>query len=159
MWCGNPTRWFIKRMKYITIFIILNFFIFRLWYINKIELSPDECYYWEWSRNLDYCYMDQGPVLGVVIFFFTKLFGVSNEFTVRFGAVISGLLTSIVGYIFTKKIFKSTSAGVFTLLLFNLIPFTSIGQMLMTHDNIQILFWSLSCYFFYKVINNEIENR
>lgn len=140
-------------------FILLLFFILRLCIIGKIELSPDECYYWEWSRHLDYCYMDQGPVLGFVIFLFTKLFGKSTEFTTRFGAVIAGLLTSIIGYLLTKKIFKSNFAGLSTVLLFNLIPFASIGQMIMTHDNIQILFWSLAAYSFYKVIESNMQNK
>lgn len=151
----------IKKIKsYIFIFLILaTTTLFRLYYIDKTELAPDECYYWEWSRKLDYCYMDQGPILGFVIYLSTKIFGRSTEFTVRISAVIFTLFTTLVLLLFIKENFKDISISIFAILLINLIPFTSLGQMLMTHDNLQMFFWSLSFYYFSRVLHNILNGK
>ncbi|MCS7151473.1 MAG: glycosyltransferase family 39 protein [Endomicrobia bacterium] len=141
-------------------FVIFISTIFRLWYINKVELTPDECYYWEWSRKLDYSYMDQGPMLGLVIFLSTKLIGSSTEFTVRLPAVILGMFSSLFTVQILKNIHLSTSTvQLFAVLLLNLIPFIFLGQMIMTHDNVQIFFWILSSYMFYKAITKILMDK
>lgn len=129
--------------------------MFRFWLINKFNLSPDECYYWEWSRNIDISYMDQGPVLGWLIFLSTKIFG-NNEFGVRFPAVSFGLLGLLLLYLLSKEFFqKNKNITLILLLLFNSIPLISLGTMIMTHDIPLSFFWITSFLFLYKLINTD----
>jgi len=72
----------------------LAFAMFRLWYVSRIQLSPDEAYYWEWSRNPDLSYYDQGPMLALAIRLGTMLFGVS-ELGVRIFSVLPSLDTPV----------------------------------------------------------------
>ena len=60
--------------------------IFRLFYIQWVELAPDEAYYYTWSRNLQWGYYDHPPMVGFLIRGFTAIGG-QGEFGVRLGWV------------------------------------------------------------------------
>jgi len=47
--------------------------IFRLFYIQAVELAPDEAYYWTWSRNLQWGYYDHPPLVGFLIWIGTAI--------------------------------------------------------------------------------------
>ncbi len=49
--------------------------LFRLFYIQWVELAPDEAYYWTWSRHLQWGYYDHPPMVGFLILVFTALSG------------------------------------------------------------------------------------
>ena len=36
-------------------------FALRLLYLGSVELLPEECYYWNYSRHLDIGYLDHPP--------------------------------------------------------------------------------------------------
>ncbi|MCX5907686.1 MAG: glycosyltransferase family 39 protein, partial [Deltaproteobacteria bacterium] len=69
--------------------------IFRLFYIQWVELAPDEAYYFTWSRHLQWGYYDHPPMVGFLIRIFTEIAG-PGEFGVRLGWVIIGALLTIV---------------------------------------------------------------
>lgn len=71
--------------------------ISRLIWIGRPTLLPDEAYYWEWSRRLDFGYFDHPPMVALVIRATTALGGVS-EFTVRVGMVALGVGTVALAY-------------------------------------------------------------
>src|SRR4051812_12317734 len=87
----------------------LAFAAFRFWYAGVIDLAPDEAYYWEWSRHLDWSYYDQGPMLALAIRAGTLLCG-ANEFGVRLMAVLSGLGVSLLLIHALDKLGKPASA-------------------------------------------------
>ncbi len=51
------------------------FFVINILQAAFLELHFDEAYYWLYSRNLDWGYFDHPPLVAVLIFAGTKLFG------------------------------------------------------------------------------------
>ena len=82
--------------------------VLRLVYIGRVELSPDEAQYFEWSQRLDWCYFSKGPGVALAIKLGTALFGPS-EFGIRFLAPILALGTSLVLYALTRRIYEPHS--------------------------------------------------
>jgi 4-amino-4-deoxy-L-arabinose transferase-like glycosyltransferase len=68
-------------------FALAAFAILRIVYGGLHELTPDEAYYWVWSRYLAACYLDHPPMVAVAIWLSTLLFGTS-EFSVRLPAAL-----------------------------------------------------------------------
>src|SRR5471030_932777 len=71
----------------IAMLALLGLTVFRLWYITRIGLVPDEAYYWLWSKHLAASYRDKGPGVAWTIALGTWLFG-DTPFGVRFFAVL-----------------------------------------------------------------------
>jgi len=123
--------------------------IFRLIYINLFPIIPDEAYYWQWARHLDFGYYEQGPILAIVIFIFTLFTKINTLFTIRLGAVVLSLLTMILSVLTYKKLFpgKNNDKGSFFNLLFmNSAIIYSAGAVLMMHDTVMIFFFALFIY-------------
>ena len=80
----------------------------RLIFISNTFLVDDEAYYAMYARHLSWGYIDHGPVVAFVIWFFTQLF--ESSFTVRLGSVV--LMTSLTYllYFFGKKYFNQVTA-------------------------------------------------
>ena len=53
----------LSRPVRIAIFLMLAVTLYRLWFITKLELVPDEAYYWLWSKHLAASYRDKGPAV------------------------------------------------------------------------------------------------
>ncbi len=140
--------------KYIIFFIIV-FTALRLILINLFPLLGDESYYWEWSRHLDFSYYEQGPVLSLIIYFFTFFNRINNEFTVRSGSVLLFTLTMIFCVLIYKKIYssdKTQKASLFNLLAINSTFLYSSFAILMMHDTVMIFFYSIFIYIFLFII-------
>jgi len=54
------------------------------------DLAPDEAHYWDWSRNLDWCYYSKGPLVALLIRASCSLLG-ESAFAVRLPAVLCGV--------------------------------------------------------------------
>jgi undecaprenyl-diphosphatase len=122
--------------------IALAFLLFRIGFISRIGLAADEAYYWEWSRNLDWSYYDQGPMLAWVIRLGTKLLGV-NEWGVRFGGLGAGFGVSAC-YIYLAQRFGRPALAPWLVLAANSMLLFSVGGTLMMHDSLAGLFWCLA---------------
>ena len=127
--------------------------IFRLYYIQSIELAPDEAYYWTWSRNLQWGYYDHPPMVGVLIWIGTVIAG-NAEFGVRFLWVLIGFLLTVVLYTMGKRIFASERAGFYAALLMNISLLGSTGAVIVTPDGPQGLFWALAVFFGFMAIES-----
>ena len=49
--------------------------VVRLIFAARLGLFQDEAYYWQWSRQLDLSYVDQGPGIAYFIRLGTLIFG------------------------------------------------------------------------------------
>lgn len=121
----------------------LAFALLRLWYVGRIDLSPDEAYYWEWSRHLALSYYDQGPMLALAIRLGTWLLG-ANELGVRVMAVLCGLGVSGLAIHLVGHELKRPEAALWTTLAFNSLLLFSVGATLMMHDSLMGFFWMLA---------------
>ncbi len=54
------------------------------------DLAPDEAHYWDWSRQLDWCYYSKGPLVALLIRASCELLGTS-AFAVRMPATLCGI--------------------------------------------------------------------
>jgi 4-amino-4-deoxy-L-arabinose transferase-like glycosyltransferase len=131
---------------FIIVFYILKFFISL-----NFDIIPDEAYYWEWSRNLDLAYYDQGPGVAYYIKIFTLIFS-DSLIALRLGAGFAGLLTTIFVIRLADLIeFSNTKKYILTGLLL-LIPGFFSGSMLIMHDSPFLLFWISSLFYFSRYV-------
>jgi 4-amino-4-deoxy-L-arabinose transferase-like glycosyltransferase len=126
--------------------------VFRLLYIQAVELAPDEAYYWTWSRNLQWGYFDHPPGVGFLIWVGTALAG-NGEFGVRFLWVGMGLLLSLILYATGKRMFGSR-AGFYAALLMNISLLGSTGAVIVTPDGPQGLLWAFAVYFVFRAVES-----
>jgi undecaprenyl-diphosphatase len=138
-------------------FILLSVFVvLRLIYIKycPLDLIPDETYYWEWTRRLDWSYYDKGPLIAYLIAIPTKIGG-DKAFWVRFTAPFLLCLGSIMTYRLSADMFKNQGAAVMSGLLLQIVPLFAVNGVLMTIDSPYIFFWCFSLWSFWKAINEK----
>src|SRR5947209_3337806 len=128
--------------------LLLLVAVFRLFYLNHLELVGDEAYYWLWSRHPDICYLDKGPVIAWFILLGTKLFG-QTVFGVRFCAVLLAAGTGAVLFGLARRLF-SARVGFFTLALAAVVPLYAVGSVLMTIDTVYLFFWAAAAWAFWE---------
>lgn len=153
-------RWAERRFAYrpyttaMAVFL-LGISIFRVYYIlyGPVDLNPEEAHYWEWSRRLDLSYYSKGPMIAALIAIATSLFG-SDVFGVRISAVVFSLMSSMVIYRLGKEM-HDEKTGVFSAIVFQIIPLYSAFGVIFTTDSPFIFFWILSLYLFWKAISGQ----
>jgi 4-amino-4-deoxy-L-arabinose transferase-like glycosyltransferase len=119
---------------------------------SALELSPDEAYYWDWSRHLAWGYYSKPPMVAWLMALFTKLFG-NNETGVRLPAA----LLSVTGLWFVYKLareFYSERVARWALLSATLAPGAVAMSFIMTIDAPLICFWSIGLYVFWRALQS-----
>ena len=111
----------------------------RLWVAARLPLSPDEAYYWVWSRALAPGYLDHPPMVALFIRLGVFLAGPS-ALGVRLLAPVSALLGSIFLARATEALLPDAGARV--ALLFNATLLMAAGAVTMTPDTPLLLFWT-----------------
>ena len=111
---------------------------------------PEETYYWNYSRHLDFGYLDHPPMVAWLIKAGTALFG-QTEFGVRAGALCCGAITSIFVYKLTRNLFGQ-AAALAALLLTQALPYFFLSGFLMTPDAPLAAAWAASLYFLERAL-------
>jgi dolichol-phosphate mannosyltransferase len=124
--------------------------VLRVVYAGSVELMPEEAYYWNYSRHLDFGYLDHPPMVAWLIRLGTALFG-QTEFGVRAGALCCGAVTSIFVYKLARNLFGETSA-LAALLLAQALPYFFLSGFLMTPDAPLAAAWAASLYFLERAL-------
>jgi dolichol-phosphate mannosyltransferase len=125
----------------------------RLIYAWRVELMPEEAYYWNYAQHLDIGYLDHPPMVGWLIAAGTALLG-DTEFGVRIGALCCGALASLFSYRLTREIFDEPS-GWAAVVLAQTLPFFFLTGFLMTPDAPLMAAWSGALYFIYRALLKE----
>ena len=138
-----------ERRFYLLFFFVL---IFRIIYLAlpPLDLSPDEAYYWDWSRVLDWGYYSKPPMVAWIMAFSTFLGG-NNVFSVRLPSIILGSITILATYLFAKRLYGK-KAGFFAGLTIIAIPGNAVLSLVMTIDAPLMCFWALSCLFLWMAL-------
>lgn len=135
----------------ITINILFLFLIilllFRIIFIARVNLIPEETYYWQWSRHLSLSYYDMSPMIAYIIAFTTMFGKFNSQFFVRLGAPIISLIISLFIYIILNKLTGSKVYSLGSAILLNVIPIFNIGSILIVYGDAQLLFFSLTILF------------
>lgn len=132
------------------IYLILGTAVFRLIYINFLNLAPQEAYYWYYSRHMALSYLDHPPMLAYLIFIFTHLGG-HSEFFVRIGCILIATGLTYISYLTARTLFDA-KVGFYSALLLNSILVFFVGSMIATPDTPMIFFWGLAFFFFVKLV-------
>ncbi|MEP6754360.1 MAG: glycosyltransferase family 39 protein, partial [Chthonomonadales bacterium] len=134
---------------------VLAFFtIIHCIFVYIFPLAPDECYYWQWSRHLDWGYYDQGPMVAWVIRAGCMIFG-DTPFGVRSGIILTCFLLQLFTYLIAKDLFGPRTAFL-ALVISSITPFALIGSFIATYDPLVVMFyagaiyWSCKALFFNK---------
>ena len=127
--------------------IVLIATALRLWFSTRLELVGDEAYYWLWSRHLDFCYLDKGPMIAWTIRAGTTLFG-SAVFGVRFFAVLAAAGTGWGVFLLARRLFDER-AGLWAVVLAFVVPLFAVGATLMTIDTLYVFFWTWAALAFW----------
>jgi dolichol-phosphate mannosyltransferase len=122
----------------------------RLIYAWRVELMPEEAYYWNYAQHLDIGYLDHPPMVGWLIAAGTAVLG-DGEFGVRIGALCCGVVASLFSYRLTREMFDEPS-GLVAVVLAQSLPFFFLTGFLMTPDAPLTAAWSGTLYFIYRAL-------
>lgn len=130
-------------------FVLMSLTFLRLAYIGQFDLCPDEAYYWTWSRHIDWAYFDQGPMIALVIRFFTWITHTNTEWSVRLGAVVFSCISGWMFFEMVNRMFDDGKTAWMAFLTMQTSLLFSAGSVLMMHDSIMVCFWIASLFLFY----------
>jgi 4-amino-4-deoxy-L-arabinose transferase-like glycosyltransferase len=140
---------------WIPIFGLAAIFIWRIIITVSVNLIPDECSYWTWSRRLDWSYFDNSGMVAYLIRLSTEFFGRSTPFTVRFPFLLISIIFTFLIYSTGTRLSGSRRIGLLSALFFNLTPISLLGGSSAVHDNPLLLFWALSLWSVSKFVRTE----
>ncbi len=124
--------------------------VLRLALIGHFGLFPDEAYYFMWSERMDWSFFSKGPGVAAAMWLSTHLFGVS-EFGLRFFSPLLGLGTSLLAWALARRLY-SESVAAWTVLLVNMLPIFTVGNLVMTIDPLSIFFWAAALYAYWRAL-------
>jgi 4-amino-4-deoxy-L-arabinose transferase-like glycosyltransferase len=112
---------------------------------GQLELSPDEAYYWLWSKSLQGGYYDHPPMVALWIRAGTLLFG-DTAFGVRFLGPLSVALGSLLVWRIAEDLAPARNAGVSAAAALNATLLMGAGSIIMTPDTPLVFFWTLTLF-------------
>lgn len=120
--------------------------VIKLILINFIPVTPQEAYYWYYSKHPDFSYFDHPPMAAFSIWIGTHIFG-DNYFGVKLLAVIWYLLTNILLYLTVNRFSRFTEnslpkeVGFYTIVFYNLTIFAHLYSTTIVPDSPLLFFW------------------
>ncbi len=142
----------IFRPRNIMLGFLLVLGLFRLTCIGNIPLTPDEAYYWTWSRDLAPCYYDQPGMTAWV----NRLFGLPwdepSPFSVRLPAVLLGFFGSIIMYLAYRVLYQDELEASVFIIAVSFLPLAFMGGFIFIHDTVLSFFLILSYIFMFRIV-------
>lgn len=139
-----------KRWRVASLGILVFIILLRLVYMGLAELIPDEAYYWQYSQHMDLSFFDHPPMVAWLIWLGTTIFG-HNEFGVRIGAFICGLVAMGYLYALARNLYDKTTAMV-TVLLLAVLPLGFATGLVITTDAPLIAAWAATLYYMERAL-------
>lgn len=131
--CRIPVIWLLGALL-----VVFAARIILAWAVNLI---PDECSYWAWSRRLDWSYFDNSGMAAWLIRLSTTLFGESSPFSVRFPFLVLSILGTLLVYSVSTLLFHDRRRALLAVVLLNITPLALLGGAAAVHDNALLFFW------------------
>jgi dolichol-phosphate mannosyltransferase len=122
----------------------------RLIYLGQAQLIPDEAYYWNYAQHMELSFLDHPPMVAWLIWLGTTALG-NNEFGVRIGAFLCGLVTMGYLYALARNLYDKSTA-MRALLLLAVLPITFASGILMTPDAPLIAAWAATLYYMERAL-------
>ncbi len=108
-------------------------------------LSPDEAYYWLWSRALAPGYLDHPPMVALWMRLGTDVVG-DGSLGVRLLAPLSALAGSVLLWDAAECLFPGRCAGIPAAALMNATLMLGVGAVTMTPDTPLLFFWTAALW-------------
>ncbi|MCB0413841.1 MAG: glycosyltransferase family 39 protein [Bdellovibrionales bacterium] len=131
--------------------IIIYSLILKLLLSAFIPINADEAYYWVWSHHMQLSFFDHPPFVAWLFWLGHPLEDIGS--TVRWPGILLAHGTLFVWYKILSPILSQTQLK-WWLILSVVSPFLGMGAMFITPDIPLLFFWSLSTYFFIKVLDS-----
>jgi len=122
-------------------------------YAGALALTPQEAYYWQWSRHLDLSYFDHPPLASWTIRLFTSLLG-DSERSIRLAAAFHTSAFCVFFFLAGRRLFGPRVA-LLALASMLVVPFFSIGQTIITPDGPMVAGWVAALYFTVRALDEE----
>ena len=116
--------------------------------IFPLGLVPDESYYWDWTRSLDWSYFSKPPMVAWLIALSTAIFG-NNEFGVRLPAALLGVGSLTLIWLLARRMFDDRTAFWAVAATAGGVGF-AVGGYIMTIDAPLLFSWCLALYAFWR---------
>jgi len=126
---------------------------YRLFFIGKIPLGPDEAYYWTWSLKPAICYFDQPGMVAWVNWIFNHIPSAPTAFTIRLPAVLIMIIATFLAFFCCRELFPSPASSLWFAIAFNFVPIFFFSGMAMIHDTVLILFLLGFYYFSFRLLS------
>lgn len=125
----NPTYWH----KW-TLVIIAALLCVRLTalFLSPLNLHGDEAQYWAWSKDLDWGFFTKPPLIAVVIWSTTSVFG-DAEWAVRLSSAPLHAVTSYVIFCTARALFDAR-VGFWAALIYGLMPAVWLSSQIVSTD-------------------------
>lgn len=130
--------------------IVMFAVLLRLVYLGVAQLIPDEAYYWNYAQHMDLSFFDHPPMVAWLIWLGTSIFG-NNEFGVRIGAFVCGLITMGYLYALARNLYDKSTA-IRAVLLLAVLPFGFVSATLMTPDAPLMAAWAATLYYMERAL-------
>lgn len=138
------------RWRIAAIGIVLFILLLRLVYFGLAQLVPDEAYYWQYAQHMDLSFYDHPPMVAWLIWLGTSILG-HNEFGVRIGALICGLISMGYLYALTQNLYDKSTA-MRAVLLLTILPLGFATGILMTPDAPLVAAWAATLYYMERAL-------
>lgn len=126
--------------------IIAIGFIVRVIIFSIMPLGFDEAYYGLYADNPAWGYFDHPPLVSLTAGIGLYLTGIYSALTLRLGAILLFILSSIIMYVITLRLFNK-KAALFSVILFHIIPYFLFGMgAFVIPDNSLGFFWLAFLY-------------
>jgi 4-amino-4-deoxy-L-arabinose transferase-like glycosyltransferase len=122
-------------------------------YAGLFSLSPQEAYYWEWSRHLDLSYFDHPPLAAWTIRAATALLG-ESERAIRAAAAFHSAIFSVFLWLTGRRLFGSRVA-LLAMIAAATVPLFSLGQVIVTPDGPLLSGWAMALYFTVRALDDD----
>ncbi|WP_111669288.1 ArnT family glycosyltransferase [Algoriphagus litoralis] len=144
--------------KYVLIFWAVNiaFVLFKILFALRPELDlfTEETQYWLWSKNLDWQYYSKPPMVAVLNFLSTSIFG-DTELAIRIIPATFGFLSAALIFLFTEKLYRSDRMACWAGIIFLAMPVNFLVFTFHTTDTSMTFFWLLAWFAFYRAVHSE----
>lgn len=119
--------------------------------LGLTDLVPDESYYWEWSRQLDWCYYSKPPMVAWIIGLSTRLFE-STTFFVRLPAPLLSTSALLAMFLLARRMWDA-EVGFYAVLAMALTVGSTVVSLLMTIDPPLVAAWSFSMLLVWRALD------
>lgn len=133
--------------------LLLGLLVWRVVYVALVplDLCPDEAYYWDWSRQLDWGYYSKPPMVAWLIALSTWLGG-QTEFAIRLPAALLSTL-GLVAVVGLGRSLFSARVGFWSMLAVVATPGTAAMSLLMTIDAPFLCAWAFSVWAAWELLS------